>query len=159
MESSIDFALLAPVPEEHLDAGPEVVAASGFVAYGSRKWELFRQIDDLRGDQTVPVLIYPSHDHEEGKLDYLIKWTGWYIGSVESDSGEHPDGMKHRPETTLKYEDDQAGYWAVYWHVNELAKLSDSEIRAISSLQSYKSGQYWKAGTPPRGPEIVARPA
>lgn len=159
MKSSLDFALLAPVPKEHLEAGLDVVAAEAFVAYGSRKWELFRDLDRRRGDEPVPILIYPSYEDDEVKLRYLIKWTGWYVGHVRSDMGRHLDGFRHRPETVKKYPNDVNGFWAVFWHVAELNRLADDQWKPISSLSSYTTGDYWKAGHSPRGPEIVARPS
>ncbi len=158
MTSSVSFAILAPVPEEHLKSGLDVVAAEEFVAYGSRKWEFFREVDSLRGDEHVPVLIYPSSEDADVKMSYLIKWTGWYIKHVQSELGAHPNGKKYRPATAEKYAGDRSGYWAVYWHVAGLTKLAEENFKPVSSLKSYQTGKYWKAGHPPRGPEIVARP-
>lgn len=62
MAGIADFSILAPVPLEHLQSGRAIADATGFVAIGSRKWELFRKVDDLRGGARVPVLIYPSHE-------------------------------------------------------------------------------------------------
>ena len=159
MKSSLDFAILAPVPEEHLESGLEVVENEDFVAYGSQQWELFPQVDKLRSDEPVPVLIYPSYEEDKASVSYVIKWVGWYVGHVRSDMGRHPEGMKHRPETALNYAADISGYWAVFWHVAKLRKLEEEEYCAISSLQSEKTGKYWKAGSAPRGPEIVHRPS
>ncbi len=158
MDDSVSFAILAPIPDEHLVSGVPVVDDHGYVAYGSNKWELFVEIDKLRGDQKVPVLIYPSDEDGTGKMDYVIKWTGMYCGHEHSEGGTHPEGMKHRPESTMQYAGDISGFWAIFWHVAELKKLNEADYQPISSLLSYKSGKYWKAGHPPRGPEIVARP-
>ncbi|MGY3138428.1 hypothetical protein ACVWZM_009110 [Bradyrhizobium sp. USDA 4501] len=49
-----DFAILAPVPLEHLQSGADIAHKTGFVAFGSRKWELFRKVDELRGSARVP---------------------------------------------------------------------------------------------------------
>lgn len=61
MRRIADFAILAPVPLEHLQSGRDVAAREGFVAFGSKEWELFRRVDELRHGRTVPVLLYPSH--------------------------------------------------------------------------------------------------
>ena len=45
-----EFAIIAPVPLEHLETGESVAESTGFVAFGSMKWELFRDIDHRRGD-------------------------------------------------------------------------------------------------------------
>lgn len=159
MNSSVDFAILAPVPDEHLVSGSDVLANEGFVAFGSLKWELFPEIDQLRGDKPVPMLIYPSYEHEAAKISYVIKWTGWYVGHVRSVAGAHPDGMRYRPETAKNYPNDLSGYWAIFWHVAELQKLPEAKHKSIASLHSYKTAKFWKAGHAPRGPEIVARPS
>ena len=62
-----DFAILAPVPLEHLESGQGIATDKGFVAFGSRKFELFRDIDERRGVDPVPVLIYPSHEDDPAK--------------------------------------------------------------------------------------------
>jgi hypothetical protein len=54
-----DFAILAPVPLEHLKSGVNIVAKEGFVAYSSGKWELFREIDERRDGRRVPSLSTP----------------------------------------------------------------------------------------------------
>ena len=93
-----DFAILAPVPQEHLISGQAIAADIGFVAFGSRKFELFRDIDLRRDGDPVPVLIYPSYEDDLSKVTSLISWRGWYIGSEETHNGRHSLGMKHRPQ-------------------------------------------------------------
>ena len=63
MAATTDFAILAPVPLEYLVSGEGIAEKEGFVAFGSRKWELFRQVEKLRNGAPVPVLIYPSHEY------------------------------------------------------------------------------------------------
>lgn len=92
-----DFSILAPVPLEHLQSGAEISGNTGFVAFGSRKWELFRKVDELRADQRVPVLIYPSHEDVPAKDSFIVSWVGWYVGCEESGNGKHSNGMLHRP--------------------------------------------------------------
>jgi len=127
------------------------------VAYGSRKFALFRKLDEMRGSEPVPVLIYPSHERENAAMHYVIGWTGWYTGHVASEDGAHPAGMKYRPPTTANYPDDNTGFWAVFWHMLELERLPEDRRHPIASLRSYGK-DFWRAGTAPRGPEIVARP-
>ena len=153
----IDFALLAPVPEEHLLTGRDVAAKEGFVAFGSRKWELFREVDRLRQGQEVPVLIYPSHEDVAAKLTFAVAWTGWYSGHVNSKMGAHPDGMKYRPPSTATHPGDNSGHWAVFWHVRDLSRRRGKPV-GISSLESYKRPGFWRMDAPPIGPEVVARP-
>ena len=69
----IDIALLAPVPLVHLEDGANICHEKGKVAFGSRSWEVFRELDELRKKQPVPVLIYASIS-DAGGLP-LVTWT------------------------------------------------------------------------------------
>ena len=158
MHRIVDFAILAPVPLEHLKSGKAIAKSEGFVAFGSRKWDLFRKVDELRHGERVPVLLYPSHDYESpARLDFMIAWFGWYVGHVEAVGGAHPEGMRHRPPTTLQYPDDNRGHWVVFWHVEGLLKLRKSDQFPISTVGTYKGGT-WHKDAVPRGPELVAVP-
>jgi hypothetical protein len=152
----VDFAILAPVPMEHLESGRGVAAKEGFVAFGSMKWEFFRRVDELRHGRKVPVLLYPSHEDVPAKLSYLVAWFGWYTGHVDSVGGAHPLGMRHRPPTTGQYNSDNIGHWAVFWHVAGLRKWPKERHRPISEIETVKGG--WRMNAPPRGPELVAAP-
>ena len=148
-----DIAILAPIPHEHLISGIKVTETSGFVAFGSRKWEMFRALDDVRGKQPVPVLIYPSHTSGSSPMPVKCSWLGWYIGHVESPNGKHPHGETHRP---VSAESDTIGHWAVFWHIAQLERLPSEEEVKIQDLQTIKGG--WRKNSPPRGPELIAAP-
>ena len=150
------FSILAPVPLEHLQSGEKIARDKGFVAFGSRKFELFRKVDELRKGEPVPVLIYPSHEENGFNGSYLVSWFGWYIDSEESDSGHHSQGMEHRPPTTAAYSDDNNGHWSVFWHVKNLTQLPKADWFPISKVQTIKGG--WRKNAPPRGPELVDVP-
>lgn len=152
-----DFAILAPVPLEHLQSGADIARKTGFVAFGSRKWELFRQLDELRGGLPVPVLIYPSHEDVAVKVSFIVSWIGWYIGCEESGGGRHSKGISHRPPTTGQYGSDNQGHWAVFWQVREPRELPAAQRLPISAVQTVKGG--WRKSAPPRGPELVAMPS
>ena len=94
------FAILAPVPLEHLDAGQDIVAKEDFVAFGSRKFELFWAIDKRRNGEPASVLIFPSHEDDPVGSSFKVSWIGWYVGKEETHNGCHSSGMKHRPPTT-----------------------------------------------------------
>lgn len=161
MTDSVSFALLSPVPDEHLESGVAVAADTGYVCYGSNAWELFRELDELRGDQHVPVLFYASYDDAAVKASFKISYLGWYIGHVASDADKRADdAAKHRPETVDKYrgEHDSPHHWALFWRVRDLSKLAGTDCVSIGTLQSYKSGNK-RLDKPPRGPSIVVRPA
>jgi hypothetical protein len=152
-----DFAILAPVPLEHLRSGTGIASKTGFVAFGSRKWELFRQVDELRDGARVPALIYPSHEDVPAKDSFIVSRVGRYVGCEESGNGKHSKGMTHRPPTTGQYTSDNQGYWAVFWHVRNLRELTAAQRLPISAIQTVKGG--WRKGAPPRGPELVATPS
>jgi hypothetical protein len=71
-----NVALLAPVPFEHLNDGQEVVQKEGKVAFGSRAWETFRELDKLRKGMPVDVYIYESHGG--GHYDFKVSWRARY---------------------------------------------------------------------------------
>lgn len=156
MPSSLPFAILAPVPLEHLKAGLDVNKVQPFVAYGTRKWELLRKIDDMRGNDRVPMLIYPSHEDAEVSTALMVTWFGWYAGHVDAKGGAHPSGTLYRPITTLQNPQDNKGYWAAFWHIEALRELpTDKHIR-IGKIEGFKGG--WRKEAPPRGPELVSLP-
>jgi hypothetical protein len=156
VKSVHDFALLAPVPLEHLQSGKEIGACVGFVAFGTRKWELLRKLDEMREGARVAALIYPSREDVPAKDSFLVSWFGWYVGSVEVPSGRHPLGMKHRPPTTAQYPTDNKGHWAAFWHVEQLRELTKEKEVPIGKIGMVKGG--WRKDAPPRGPELVALP-
>lgn len=156
MKAVHHFALLAPVPLEHLPSGKSVAEREGFVAFGTRKWDLFRKLEVIRAGAPVPVLIYQSDEGMQAKSTYGVSWFGWYVGSVESRSGAHPLGMKHRPSTTENYPADNAGYWATFWHVQGLRELPKAKQVPIGKIGRIKDGL--RKDTWPRGPELVALP-
>lgn len=151
-----DFAILAPVPLEHLDSGLIVARREGLVAYGTMKWELLGKVDGMRKGARVAVLMYPSHEDVPAKDSFVVSWFGWYEGSVYSVNGAHPDGMKYRPQSTAKYPADNRGHWAAFWHVKNLRALSADKQISIGKIQGYKGG--WRKDKPPRGPELVTLP-
>lgn len=113
-------------------------------------------MDRLRGGEKVPVLIYPSHETAEAKLNFMISWTGWYLGHVESDAEKRADEPDHRPPTTRENKVDDSSGWAIFWRSEDLNMLPEDRHLPISAVQTKKG--YWRKNHPPRGPEIVARP-
>jgi len=154
----IDFAILAPIPLEHLAPAAKVAGAVGYVSFGSYKFELFAQIDAMRRNEHVPVIIYPSHESDIVHTSFRISWRGWYIGYVGDYDEKRRDELSgHRPLTTQQYENDNAIGWPVFWRVSGLQQLAPEHHKRIADLSSYKTG-FWRKNSPPRGPEIVARP-
>jgi hypothetical protein len=150
------FAILAPVPHEHLESGVSISEAMEFVAFGTNKWELFLKIDSMRDGAPIPALIYPSWGKETASTNLKVSWFGWYIGHTNSKGGAHPDGMAHRPPSTERYRADNTGHWAVFWHVSRLRRLPPGQCIPINEIETIKGG--WRKNAPPRGPELVALP-
>lgn len=68
------IALLAPVPIEHLNDATNVCATVGRVAFGSRAWEVFRELDANRNGLPVSAYIYASD--EQGAANPEVSWIG-----------------------------------------------------------------------------------
>jgi hypothetical protein len=133
--SAKNVALLAPVPLEHLIDGAKVVLVEGKVAFGSRAWEVFRELDALRQGLPVEVYIYASHASPPGALE--ASWIGRYIGHVESAGGAHPAGMRFRPASTGKYIKDNLGKWAVFWELDLLEELPVSTRPRVTEFTGF----------------------
>ena len=116
-----NVALLAPVPLEHLIDAVTVCNVEGKVAFGSRAWEVFRELDNERNGVPVNVYIYASGDPSSEKFE--ASWYGRYIGHVQGKNGTHPEEMIFRPSSTAKYPGDNKGHWAVFWELDELREL------------------------------------
>jgi hypothetical protein len=145
-----EFAILAPVPEEHLLSWQQDGQETK-VAFGSRDFELFRQADARRGDKAVEVFIYASLAKNR-PLKPEVSWHGLYVGHVQSRSGRHPQGMKYRPPSTAS----DTPTWAIFWEVEELKPLS-SPI-AIASLGGLGKKSNYKSRFTPEGPLLITYP-
>lgn len=94
MDKTYSFAIQAPIPEMHLVSGEEIINKPTTdssneivkVAFGSMASEIFRKIDELRGNQAVEVFIYANHAAARN-LHSQVTWHGLYIGHVHSRSG------------------------------------------------------------------------
>ncbi len=148
--------LLAPVPADLLQDA-SAIAGEREVAFGSRTWEVFRDLDAIRGGDPVRVWIYASHDPEQ-PLPPTATWTGRYVRHLESTGGAHPEGDRHRSPKALLEQD--IAYWTVYWHVDNLLRLDPSEWRPTSDFQGYGKEAPYKRPFEPEGPLLVepARP-
>ena len=149
MESHSTLALLAPVPEGLLEQGLKVSAKKGKVAFGSRDWELFRELDDDRDGLPVDVFIYASHGDTNDKV---VSWQGRYVGYVEGVDGRHPDGRRYRSSLALE---DGSGYWAVFWEVEGLERV---EPISIGDLRGRRATKNYGSAFVPEGPIIIEHP-
>jgi hypothetical protein len=130
MEKTHAFALLAPVPEMHLVSGLEAIAAQldsedlspahvPKVAFGSMDFEVFGEVEKLRGGKVIEVLIYASQAQGEQPLNPEVTWRGLYVGYVASRRGRYPGKSMYRPPSTVT----DPPTWAVFWEVQELESL------------------------------------
>ena len=149
-------ALLAPVPLEHLIDGIAVCDQQGKVAFGSRAWEIFRQLDELRDGQPVDVYICASH--APGRPSFKVSWHGIYLGHVKGIHGAHPQGMQFRPPSTAKYEDDNYGHWAFFWEVTQLWELAPQEHIPLCRFYGWDKRRFYEKNFIPEGPILVHQP-
>ena len=150
-----EIALLAPVPLVHLQDGLEICKSKGKVAFGSRAWEVFRELDTLRAGGEVPVLIYASMTDSDGPA--VVSWQAQYIGQVDSKNGAHPAGMEYRPLSTAENTSDNLGWWAIFWEVRGLTEIPEEQRVPVQVIQS-RTDQFYKPSFIPEGPIIVQNP-
>jgi hypothetical protein len=146
--------LLAPVPLEHLQSGLDVLAREPFVALGSRAWQVFRRLDELRAYHPVRVWIYAS-DNDGQPQPPSATWSGLYVGQVEGRDGAHPAGMRYRPATTALYPGDNQGWWAIFWHVAELRELPPNERVAVARMTGFGKKRPYGHPFQPEGPMLI----
>jgi hypothetical protein len=156
MTTAGNVALLAPVPLEHLIDALAIMSNQRKVAFGSRDWETFRELDSLRKGLPVDTYIYESHG--EGRFDFNVSWRARYIGHVESDLGAHPAGMKYRPASTCKYANDNSGHWAVFWELNHLERIPEQDRIHVGDFTGYGQKKAYGHSFSPRGPLLVEHP-
>lgn len=149
-----DLALLTPVPLDHLEDSTPTAEEWGKVAFGSNAWEVFRELDRLRGSLPVKVFIYASHS--TSPVGLKVSWTGNYIGYVHSVGGAHPERERFRSPIAAK--EDSAHFWGGFWEVEGLRRMDPVEFLAISDLRGWKKQTYFKANFIPEGPLLVERP-
>jgi hypothetical protein len=149
-------ALLAPVPLVHLESGLITCKAEHKVAFGSRAWEVFRELDARRKGLLIDVYIYASLSGPQEVR--AAPWRGVYVGHVESVGGAHPAGMQFRPPSTAQRESDNAGHWAVFWEVGELRRVPESEYIPIGQFTGYGKRRAYPVNFAPEGPLLVEHP-
>ena len=154
--TALNVALLAPVPLEHLQDGQEVCANESRVAFGSRAWEVFRQLDALRQGLPVDVYIYASHTRRP--LRFEVSWAARYIGHVESVDGTHPQGMRFRPPSTARYLEDNQGHWAIFWEVEDLRELPPAERTRLAHFTAFNERRAYGHNFVPEGPLLIEHP-
>jgi hypothetical protein len=152
----MDAALLAPVPEVHLLDGLTTVRFYGKAAYGSRSWEVFRDLDQLRGDEPPVAYLYASHVAQN--VGPKVTWEALHIGHIEARSGSYPGNLKYRPTSATEHPADLAGHRAVYWHLADLKQLPREDWVDIADIRRYRTQMPFGKGFVPEGPIIVGNP-
>ena len=164
MQKTRAFAILAPVPEMHLISGLEAIAAQldsddllpdlvPRVAFGSMDFEVFGEVEKLRGGKAIEVLIYASHAKGEQPLNPEVTWRGLYVGYVASRRGRYPGKSIYRPQSTAT----DTPTWAVFWEVQELELLQKSI--PIGNLRGKNKKTNYGARFIPEGPVLIEYPA
>jgi hypothetical protein len=164
MQKTHAFALLAPVPEMHLISGLEAIAAqldskdlpsdhSPKVAFGSMDFEVFGEVEKLRGGKAIEVFIYASQSKGEQPLNPEVTWRGLYVGYVASRRGRYPGKTVYRPASTMS----DAPTWAVFWEIQEL-ELVKTPI-PIGSLRGKNKKANYQARFIPEGSVLIEYPA
>ncbi len=151
IQTARNIALLAPVPLQHLLDAQLVIKTEGRVAFGSQRYDLFRQLDKERNGQPVDVYIYASH--REGHPDGETFWRATYVGHVESHLGAYPGSMRFRPKSTA---DDTA--FAVFWEVETLKPVAASEWCQVSNLTGFERIRPYGQPFVPEGPILIQHP-
>lgn len=129
-----NFAILASVPQQHLEDGLDCVRK---VAFGSCSG-VFAEADYLLREASIAdkvrVFIYESHSSSPTRPPQ-VSWTAMYIGQVQAVGRNrvHPQGAAHRPERAFLH--DTPGHWQIYWEVETLMRLSETERFPISALR------------------------
>ena len=151
-ETASNIALLAPVPLVHLISGCTTAENEGKVAFGSRAWEVFRQLDNERKDLPVDVYIYASHSDDRRAV---ASWRARYVRKVETSTGVYPDDPRYRPPSTAN--DDQ-DHFALYWEVEDLHRLPDHEHIGLTNFTGYGKKRAYGRDFVPEGPLLVEHP-
>jgi hypothetical protein len=147
--------LLAPVPVSHLEDGQQVCRANGEVAFGSRAFDVFLELDALRGGRQIKAYIYASHEHRTGgaKATWQATYVRWEKALL---GGSHPDPERYRPPST--WSEDGQGYWLLFWHVTDLHPLPTEEHVWTHHFRDRKHGRRASKPYAPEGPMIKLYP-
>ncbi|MBW4518566.1 MAG: hypothetical protein KME16_02375 [Scytolyngbya sp. HA4215-MV1] len=163
MQKTHAFAILVPVPENHLISGMEAIAAQfdsddlppehlPKIAFGSMDFELFGEVEKLRDSQAIEVFIYASHAKGDQPLNPEVTWRGLYVGYVGSRRGRYPGKAMYRPKSTVT----DAPTWAVFWEIQELEQLKTPI--PIGSLRGKNKKTNFQARFIPEGPVLIDYP-
>jgi hypothetical protein len=88
-----------------------------------------------------------------------------YIGQVQAVGRNrvHPQGAAYRPERAFLH--DKPGHWQIYWEVEKLMRLFETERFPISALRglatsgSHRPKPYYKPNFFPEEPLLIEYPS
>jgi hypothetical protein len=150
-EPNADVALLAPVPEEHLESGLKQCQAAGFVAFGTDSSMVLSELKQLVDQEhTADVLFYASQTSNSGspKATFRARFVD-YEGAVSGKA--KPNWAKYRPESTVN-----DTIWSSFYLVRDI-RLLEIPI-PIASLKKRGDKGKFKSTFAPRGPIIIDTP-
>lgn len=153
--SSLPFALLCPVPRQHLVSAVEDNLLLQ-VTFGSNAWEFFRKVDDERKNPAlhVDVFVYASWQDAGQPFVPEATWRGVYVKHlVASDPRQRREAMRYRPSSTQ----GETG-WTVYWLVEDLQELPESQHIEISTLRGWRTQKTYSRNFIPSGPLLIEHP-
>ena len=155
------FALLAPVPLEHLQSGELACRDHGTVSFATRAWEVFDELNKLRGGPTgspVDVFIYASDDPLNERLE--ASWLGRYRRYHKAIGGKPPASIV-RPQSTA-LEDaapfDTKSSPAVFWELDRLSMIQIDKRELIRTFVGYGTNNLFAKTFVPERPMIVTHP-
>ncbi|MEP0922464.1 hypothetical protein [Leptolyngbya sp. ST-U4] len=164
MQKTKAFAILVSVPEMHLISGLEAIAAQldsedlppdqlPKVAFGSMDFELFGEVEKLRGGKAIEVFIHAADAKGDQPLNPEVTWRGWYVGYVASRRGRYPGKSIYRPPSTAT----DPPTWAVFWEAQELEQLK--KPIPIGHLRGKGKKTSLQARFIPESPVLIEYPA
>ncbi|MEI9898886.1 MAG: hypothetical protein WDN31_00780 [Hyphomicrobium sp.] len=150
-DSQSEVALLAPVPREHLVSGLKTCQDIGKVAFGSRAWETFNDLEKQLDGSSCPVLIYGSID--KAPFPPKATWRATYLGFVEARDGRHPNEA-YRPQSTET--DRNTSY--IFWEVEHLTPINADHAIEVGSLYALRGKKRYDRGSRPERPTLIENP-
>ena len=158
MLRNLDFAILAPIPEEYLLASRETIIAQldadiedPSIVLGTNEFEVLGEAQQRRDEKAVMVFIYAS-DPAESSLNPSISWQAVYKGSTHSRRGRYTGNKLRRPENSISPKDT----WAVYWELLDLEPMK----KPLPMDRFFPLGKKKNLGPRflPKGPMLVEYP-
>ncbi|MFN7994870.1 MAG: hypothetical protein U0Q18_14790 [Bryobacteraceae bacterium] len=147
-ETAAHIALLAPVPRCHLESALEAETPEMRLAFGTKAWELFNELDQKRAGLPVDVYIYESHS--EGSFESRATWHARYV-HLETD---RQNANPYRPKSTVS--DTFEG--EVYWIVEGLRRMQPNEYIPVADFTALGDPKAYGKSFPPRRPLLVKHP-